>query len=75
MKSFQEMNPKQIAALAEKNRRESQDQSREEYEKRGLEPPKEKKNYVNVDRSEEVTFKYGSREAIFRIMSKRPYTP
>lgn len=72
MKSFQEMNPKQLAALAEKNRRKSEKRSHEEYEKRGLKPPKEKKkNYVNVDHSAEVNLKYGSANAIFRAMAKR----
>lgn len=75
MKSFQEMNPKQLAALAEKNRRESETRSHEEYEKRGSKPQKkekqEKKNYVNVDRSAEVSLKHGSHEAIFRAMAKR----
>lgn len=75
MKSFQEMNPKQLAALAEKNRRESESRSREEYEKRGKNPPKkekkEPKSYVNVDRSAEVSLKYGSADSIFRAMAKR----
>jgi hypothetical protein len=66
------MNPKQLAALAEKNRRESETRSHEEYEKRGKEPPKkEKKNYVNVDRSAEVNLKYGRPGEIFRAMAKR----
>jgi len=71
-KTFKDLSPKQVEALARKNREASQQEVNEELKKRGVDKKKQI-SYVYVDRSEDPKISNADHRSIFKEMKKRPY--
>ena len=76
-KSFNNLSPKQIERLAEKNRLASQKAGlvEEEKEKRGMkEKKKGDRDYMYVDRSEDPSIMKADHQTIFQEMKRKPFS-
>jgi hypothetical protein len=71
-KTFKDLNPKQIEALARKNRQASLDNMSEEMKKRGMTRGK-KTDHAYVDRSKDSLIVDADHRSIFKEMKKPPY--